>query len=169
MRFLVLCLVGCAEIPELPASFRMTGTATATEGEITADCAMDLLFELDPAGEPDGGAVARAGTHGGELIRNVLDDEGAGFGFRVDVFGEVVVTVERGGAMVVEIPINATGEGRFYTSLVELPGVAEDDGTATGTWTCAPLDLDQGGYVDETVVAQGTWQVAALPDTFTAW
>ena len=31
-----------------------------------------------------------------------------------------------------------------------------------GAWTCAPLDIDSGGYVDTSVVVDGTWRLTPL-------
>jgi len=50
----------------------------------------------------------------------------------------------------------------FWLALEALPGARTDGGYA-GTWDCAPLDLNEPGFVDETLTIEGTW-TAAPPD-----
>jgi hypothetical protein len=38
-------------------------------------------------------------------------------------------------------------------------GTVDSSGRGRGPWRCAPFDIDTGGYVDESVVAEGTWQM----------
>lgn len=157
MRFAVFAagLVACATPPELPTHFALSGEASASEGGTDVDCALDLLFDVEAA-ERDGRSNVTTGVHGGEVARRILDPEGAGFLFHADVFGEVEVSVDAREALLIRIPINDTAEGRFWTSMARFEGTW-DGVDGEGTWTCAPLDIDQEGYVDETVVAEGTW------------
>jgi hypothetical protein len=145
----------------VPSTFRMTGQAMGTdESGRTGTCTMDLLFELDGEAERTRSHVTYAGTHGGYLMRTVLEPDESGLGFGIDVFGEVEIELIFPNTFIVAIPINDTPESRFYQRLSRLEGVLDGDGIGTGPWECAPLDIDQGGYVDTTVTVEGEWEVA---------
>ena len=60
-------------------------------------------------------------------------------------------------------PANFDAEGRFWRELARLEGTFDASGRATGGWTCAPLDIDQGGYVDTRYTAFGSWELIPAP------
>jgi hypothetical protein len=64
------------------------------------------------------------------------------------------------GIVEIVIPVNQTAEGRFWQNLSRFTGTVDASGRGQGLWTCAPFDIDTGGYLDESVVAQGSWQMA---------
>jgi hypothetical protein len=142
----------------LPPFFRLQADAEADDGTYTTTCHLDWHFELREEVTRDATTLAMGGVHGGEILRQFLDDTGAGVVLQGDVFGEVVVTWSADDSFVIEIPINATAIERFYLNLVRLEGTVSADGQrAQGTWTCAPLDIEQGGITDDTVFVDGTW------------
>lgn len=144
----------------VPTTFRMIGEAVGTdEAGRTGTCRMDLLFELEES-ERTPRHVTYTGTHGGELQRAVLEEDGSGLGFLIDVFGEVEVELIFPDTLIIEIPVNDTPESRFYQRLSRLEGVIDRSGEGEGLWTCAPLDIDQGGYVDTMVTVEGDWVLA---------
>jgi len=52
-------------------------------------------------------------------------------------------------------------ESRFWREIALLRGFRVDEG-ATGTWTCAPFDIWENGYVDTLLVVQGTWRTERI-------
>ena len=148
-------LAGCAG-PGLPTSFELTGEASRRFADGTSgECSLDLVFEVQEE-SVEGGARVQAGTHGGGISRFVLASDGSGLGFHADVFGDFVATTD-GPAFEIRVPINETAEGRFWNALASFEGERDADGGGHGRWTCAPLDIDQDGYVDEVVTVRGSW------------
>lgn len=146
----------------IPTYFRLLGSAEGSENGTNVTCSLDFIFELDPPSE-DGGVVSTEGVHGGDAGRVILDDEGAGFAFSASSYGMVVATLDSTtGALELVIPVNETAENHFWKELALLPGTMGEDGNSTGTWTCAPLDIEQEGYTDTTVTVEGTWHAEPL-------
>lgn len=142
----------------LPPSFQMIGTATSIESDGTSvTCSLELFLELPESPRRLPGILEYEGTHGGSLQRTGVDAEGNGLALWPDVFGDVVVRSIAPNELEIEIPVNATADGRFWRELSFFRGVFETDGTANGTWNCAPFDIDSGGYVDTEYTASGTW------------
>jgi hypothetical protein len=147
-------------VQNLPSQFRLSGEAqhTAADGS-NVTCQLDLIFEMRNELSRSQQAVQYSGVHGGEVFRTVLAEDGSGFGFHADVFGEVQAYLYvQSGIVNLAIPINTTADGRFWREMASFSGIALSDGTASGTWTCAPLDLNQGGYVDTSLIAEGHWR-----------
>lgn len=146
----------------IPTYFRLFATAEGSENGTNVSCSLDFIFELDPPSERDG-VVATQGVHGGDAGRVILDDKGAGFGFSASSYGMVVATLDKTtGELELAIPLNETAKNRFWKELALLPGTMGTDGHSTGTWTCAPLDIEQGGYTDTTITVEGTWYAEPL-------
>lgn len=61
------------------------------------------------------------------------------------------------------IPVNVDAEGRFWQNLARFNGTVTEDGRGSGRWTCAPFDLNSGGYRDVSLVVQGTWTFEPEP------
>jgi hypothetical protein len=57
------------------------------------------------------------------------------------------------------IPVNLTAEGRFWQNLSRFAGTVDSSGRGRGLWVCAPFDIDTGGYVDQSLAVEGTWQM----------
>jgi len=170
-RFLVLLLLtaACGEdnpvapplVTELPRNFRLTGNASGTDpAGLTATCSLDLVFELTSEVSRTAQRVDYEGVHGGGVERAVLTRDGSGFAFAADVFGEVEAHLFVTGTVEIVIPVNQTAEGRFWQNLARFAGTVDSSGGGRGLWTCAPFDIDSGGYVDDSVVAEGTWEMA---------
>ena len=148
------------ELGALPASFRIEGQASGTDGSgLTATCSLDLVFELTAEVSRTRERVDYEGTHGGGVERSVLAGDGSGFAFAADVFGEVEAHLFATGQVEIVIPVNRTAEGRFWRNLARFAGPIDSSGHGQGLWTCAPFDIDSGGYVDERVVVQGIWRM----------
>lgn len=153
---------GGPEGPTIPTYFRLRGEAEGSENGVDVSCSLDFIFDLDVA-TYEGGMLRSEGVHGGDAIRVILDEEGAGFAFNASSAGMVVATLDPDtGELRLAIPLNETAENRFWKELALLPGTLDAEGNAAGTWTCAPLDIEQGGYVDTTVTVPGTWQAELL-------
>jgi hypothetical protein len=147
------------ELGALPANFRMEGEASGTDGSgLTATCSLDLVFELTEVSRT-ADRVDYEGTHGGGVERSVLARDGSGFAFAADVFGEVEAHLFSTGQVEIVIPVNRTAEGRFWRNLARFSGTVDASGRGQGLWTCAPFDIDSGGYVDNFVVVQGLWHM----------
>lgn len=145
----------------IPSYFRLTATAAGAMDDVDVTCSIDFIFELDAETARDEAHVEYPGVHGGEAKRSLLDSTGAGFVFDANSFGDVVATLRFGegdtGDIDLAIPINETAKNRFWQELALFTGTLSSDGTGGGAWTCAPLDITQDGYVDDTVIVEGTW------------
>jgi hypothetical protein len=152
-------------LQSLPSQFRMVADATKTEPDgITLTCSLDFLFELKNETLRTEQRVVYKGTQGGPAVRSLLDEGGAGFVFSADTFGEVEVDVNLlTGQTVISIPINNTSPNRFWKEQARFDAVFDSNGNGTGNWTCAPLDIDQGGYVDTSITASGTFHITPFP------
>lgn len=163
---LAVGLVGCGESSgplfgnPLGQRFRIVGEAAGgdTAGR-TATCDLHVVMELGDGARPAAGAVEYSGTMGGEVSRTVLDADSSGFGFFADVFWPDAVA-RFGTGDLVHFVLGDTAAiegGRFWHEIAQLRGVRDGD-RASGTWTCAPFDIWENGYVDTLLVVQGTWR-----------
>lgn len=166
--FLVLAAVSCtdsaAPVPAdnpLGARFRVVGEAAGGDAEgRTAECLLDLVMELGNEPRAVAGGVEFSGAIGGGLERTVLEADGSGFGFFADAYWPDAVA-RFGTRDLVDLILGDTVgvEGRFWREVTQLHGVRNGDGPgASGTWTCAPFDIWENGYVDTLLVVQGTWR-----------
>jgi hypothetical protein len=73
--------------------------------------------------------------------------------------GEVEAHLFATGSLEIVIPVNQTAEGRFWQNLARFAGTVDSSGRGRGLWTCAPFDIDTGGYVDQSVVVEGGFQM----------
>lgn len=138
------------------SEIRLTGEAiSAPDSGWTASCELDLLFNPDEYESRRSGTVHR-GKFGGGIQRAILDETGAGEAFLMDVYGDMVVERTPPDRVVVLLPESEGTESRFWQAIARLEGV-DHDGSARGTWTCPPLDVDRGTFVDDTVSAEGEW------------
>jgi hypothetical protein len=163
----ILLLYGCNNnvvapqiVQSLPNHFRLTGEAEREHPDgYLVTCFLDLIFELKNETSRNEMSVTYTGIHGGEVFRRILNAEGAGFAFRADVFGDVEAQLlTQTGITNLMIPINRTADGRFWRAMSSFDGFVNENGIGTGTWSCEPIDIDQGGYVDTTYIIQGTWR-----------
>jgi hypothetical protein len=153
--------VGSNRVDSLPANFRLQAEASGTNSEgTTVDCRLDFIFELRNETFRDDNRVVYKGVHGGEAFRRILNEQGAGFAFSADAFGEVEAHLDRrtGRATLIS-PVNETASNQFWRELARFDVTMNQNGTGQGTWTCAPLEIDQGGYVDTAISVDGTFQI----------
>ena len=129
----------------------------------TAACSIFLRIEVEDDGELDGAARVYRGTAGGDATRTVLEDDGSGFSFWPHLHSGATLR-----ATADSIELTADGADsetvRFYRGIMHFAGERTGPGEASGTWTCAPLDLDQGGWLDTAVVAPGTWTITTADE-----
>ena len=144
----------------LARTYRMSGGArtTATDGRV-AECALDLVFELRSRTGHTRDYVEYAGVHGGDIARSVTARDGSGFAFSAFVFGDIVMRRYRGGWIEIRIPINETTDVPFYREMAQWDGEVERGRRLSGGWRCGPLQINEGGYVDLDLTAEGTWQL----------
>ena len=149
-------------VASLPSQFRLIATASRTEPDgLTLTCNLDFLFELKNETLRTEQRVVYTGTQGGPATRSLLSEDGAGFVFSADTFGEVEVDLNTiTGEAAIKIPINDTSPNRFWKEMAQFDAVFDANGNGTGNWTCAPLDIDQGGYVDTELIAEGTFEAS---------
>ena len=165
-------LAACADAPTAPddaldpeflhlaRSYRMSGTALAeTSDGRTAECALDLIFELSERVGKNRAYVEYTGSHGGDVARAVTAADGSGFAFSAFVGGEIRMRRYKGGAVEIRIPINETTDVPFYREMAQCEGRRSRGRDIEGSWTCGPLMIDQGGYRDVDIVAEGTWRL----------
>ncbi len=168
-----LLLLGCSDSSPtdpggvarpLPLKFRLDGTASSTEADgSTVSCTLELGFELGARPRRAPGVVEYDGVHGGAIQRTVLDAAGDGISLWPHVHGEVIVRSIAPDRIEIEIPGNAGTGSRFWEQLSRLQGAFGPGETAEGGWSCAPFDVDSGGYVDRKYTARGSWTLAPVP------
>lgn len=140
--------------------FRIYGTAEGGDSVgRTASCWLDLLMVIDSTASPRPIPLGAeyAGVMGGGVGRTVLEADSSGFGFFADVYWPTSVARVRTRDLV-DLVIGDTldTQYRFWLHIAQLRGALDGAG-ATGTWTCAPFDIWENGYVDTLLVVQGTW------------
>lgn len=145
---------------ELPEMMKFSGSANGVDDGITINCLCDLNLELaEYTVEPDG-SQKYTGTLGGEITRVVENPEGDGFAFAPFLFGEITLTLHPNDSVYLAWPGNLNTGIAFYDNISLFRGKYDPASeTVTGTWDCAPLDLDEGGYIDIKGTAQGTWML----------
>jgi hypothetical protein len=152
--------VASTEVGALPMSFGLTGQASGSDpAGLTATCSLDLVFELTSELSRTRGRVDYEGVHGGGVERALVAGDGSGFSFAADVFGRIEARLFASGLVEIVIPVNRTAEGRFWRNLARFSGIVDSSGNGHGQWTCAPFDIGSGGYVDQSLVVEGTWQM----------
>lgn len=140
--------------------FQIVGEAAGgdTAGR-TAACEFHLIMELESDTRPAARAVEFPGVMGGEVSRTVLEADGSGFGFFADVYWPDAVA-RYGTGDLVDFILGDTAAiegGRFWHEIARLRGTRDGE-QASGTWTCAPFDIWENGYVDTLLVVPGTWR-----------
>ncbi len=144
----------------LARAYRMSGEALARTGDgRTAECVLDLVFELRERSDRTRDYVEYSGAHGGDVARAITASDGSGFAFSACVFGEVLMRRYRDGRVEILIPINETTDVPCYRLMAQWQGEAGRGRRVRGAWQCGPLLVDEGGYVDLDVVADGTWRL----------
>ena len=143
----------------VPQAMELNGTAfIELDDGRTADCEIFLRIELEDDGVAEGDARVFRGTAGGDAIRTVLDAEGAGFSFWPHLHSGATLRATPDSIELIADGADEAAE-RFYQGIMRFAGERTGPGAAHGTWTCAPLDLDQNGWLDTAVVAPGTWTI----------
>ncbi len=139
--------------------FRIEGEAAGGDAAgRTAACELHLIMEMGSDARPAAGAIEYTGTMGGEVSRTVLEADSSGFGFFADVYWpSAVARFSTRDLVDFVLGDTAAAEGRFWKNIALLRGV-RDGSQVSGTWTCAPFDIWQNGYVDTLLVVQGTWR-----------
>lgn len=168
----LLLLAGCDGSPtepqgsprSLPAEFRLVGSATSTEPNgSSVSCQLDLIFELDAHLSEAPGTLEYEGRFGGSMGRTVLEATGDGISLWPDVAGRVVARSLAPNRIQLTFPANVNSPSRFWRELSLLQGTFGGSDTATGSWICAPFDINSGGWVDTQYTARGTWTLTPLP------
>lgn len=129
----------------------------ATE-DITAECVMDLyLFDLV---ETDTGWE---GSIGGELIRSVAVGDSGGEAQFLMGGPDPGVVVESNGSVALSL-VGDVDTIPFWLALETITGTIDGELEYSGSFDCAPLDLQLGPGVNDTALTiQGTWDAALLP------
>ena len=140
-------------------TFRILGEAAGGDAAgRTAACELDLLMEMGGESRPAAGAVEFPGVMGGGVSRTVLEADSSGFGFFADVYWPTaVVRVSTRDLVELDLGDPVETDGRFWKEIALLRGVRDGE-QASGTWTCAPFDIWENGYVDTLLVVEGTWR-----------
>jgi hypothetical protein len=133
----------------------LSGTASGADPEADrrAECSFGALIDqIVPDG--DGGFSAFAS---GEVFRNIYPDTRR-YEFSALIAGEA--TLARGAGDTFELrfvgdqPEDAIP---FWLALEVLTATPEGTGGWQGSWRCAPMDIDFGGFFDDGPTVDGTW------------
>jgi hypothetical protein len=152
---------------QLPMFFRLDATAATQEGGFTVECRIDYV--LDIAGEVSrtDAVVEYVGTMGGGANRSPLREDGSGVAFFADAhyprMQVLHILPSRVQIVSLDHPPDEPSSSRFWGELRFFEGALQPDGSLLGAWTCAPLDTEYGGIVDDSVFAEGVWTGTPLP------
>lgn len=150
---------------ELPASLHLVGSAAGPRpdgGSIS--CALNLIIELSGEIDRSDRWIDYGGVMGGDVQRTTLDSTGAGFGFWADVYWPTTVArVVLPDSIELLLGDTTITDSRFWREVAWMAGARGPGEPGSGTWTCAPFDIYEGGYVDTFGIVQGTWQFQSGP------
>jgi hypothetical protein len=149
-----------SEVPKLSGVMVFSGLAEGKSEGVNVLCQCDMRLEIGEVRFNADGSQVYEATLGGDISRTVLDDNGDGFSFAPFLFGEADVRVDQDNTVSISWPGNLGTGIRFYDEIALFEGALNGDGTVAGRWNCAPLDLDQGGYVDLKGTVAGSWALA---------
>jgi hypothetical protein len=166
LPFTLVLLAACGGDPvapsaplPLPGELHIVGVAAGPRPDRgSIECGFDIRLSLvEIRRTPE--FTEYTGTMGGEVYRATTDSTGAGFEVSALVASETAIArlVGRDGIQLL-LGDTATGGRRFWRELAVITGTRHQGDPGSGTWTCAPLDLN-AGYVDTTGVVQGSWHV----------
>jgi len=148
-----------------PTSLHLLGTAAGPRpdgGSIS--CALDLHIELSGEIQRTDRWVDYGGVMGGDVQRTTLDSTGAGFGFWADVYWPTTVArLVLPDSIELLLGDTTITDSRFWHEVAWMAGARGPGDPGSGTWTCAPFDIYEGGYVDTFGIVQGTWHVDPEP------
>jgi hypothetical protein len=149
----------------LPARFQLLGAATAVEADGTSiSCDFELVFELKGNPRESPGVLEYDGAGGGGLRRTIFDATGHGISLQPDAYAEAVVRSLAPDRIEITTPISVNSESRFWRELSHLVGTFDSPrNIATGTWNCAPFDINSGGYTDTKYTVRGSWSLTPVP------
>jgi hypothetical protein len=169
---LLILLIGCTSsdnpvkkqrVESLPSQFQLIGEAKGGDDSRDVACHLNFFFELREQTIRTDQLVEYKGFHGGEAVRTIQKKDGSGFVFNADSGGEVIVRlIPETGQIEIISPLNATAPTPFWHNLASLPGSVYVTGVGSGTWKCAPLDIEQGGYVDTDLIIDGQWRMEPI-------
>jgi hypothetical protein len=139
----------------LPESYTLHATASgeSEDGTESVDCTMTIFF-IDVVHDDAGGFSA---NKGGEVFR-IIDPAGDGkyeFQALVGFPGHLEPT-----ATGVDVVLNDTPDPEappFWEQIDVLHGEVVGERQYEGSWTCAPLMVDEPGFKDTTTTVTGTW------------
>jgi hypothetical protein len=66
------------QVPPLPMTFQLDGTASATQGDLDVDCVLRLVVEISGEVSRTDEVVEYIATMGGDVQRNLLREDGSG-------------------------------------------------------------------------------------------
>ncbi|MFL6237300.1 MAG: hypothetical protein ACJ76N_29510 [Thermoanaerobaculia bacterium] len=149
----------------LPTRFQLLGAASAVEPDGTSiSCDFELVFELKGNPRESPGVLEYDGAGGGGLRRTILDATGRGISLQPDAYGAVVVRSLAPDRIEITTPLNADAKERFWRELSRFEGTFDSPrNVATGTWSCAPFDINSGGYTDTKYTVRGSWSLVPVP------
>jgi hypothetical protein len=149
---------------KLPEMMRFTGLAEGKAEGFDIQCRCDMILEVPDFVTGDNSSQQYIGTLGGEITRVITDDEGAGFSFSPFLFGDAEAMVTANDSVFLAWPANEGTGTRFYDEIALFEGRLNTDGSVTGSWKCAPLDISEGGYVDLKGTVEGSWNLEKIEE-----
>ncbi len=176
LLFLPAVLAGCgggggsggnAPPPELPLFFHLDATASTVENGLTVDCGLGFIVEISGEVSRTPDVVEYIATMGGDARRSLLHSDGSGVALWADAFYPRMQVLHllpnRVQLVSLDFPPDDPPSGsRFWDELRFFDGFIDANGVIEGDWLCAPLDAEQGGIMDDTVFAEGTWRTTAI-------
>ena len=154
-------------IPVLPTFFQLDAVAAGEEGDLSVDCSLEFVVEINGEVSRTDEVVEYIATMGGEAVRNLLREDGSGVVLSAFAFYPNLqvlhILPDRVQLVSLDFPPDGPSTGsRFWDELRFFDGTISQDGVITGEWLCAPLDVEQGGINDDTVFVDGTWTTTEL-------
>lgn len=151
-----------------PGLMRFQATAASTIDEFTISCDLDYILEVQGEVSRTPSSIEFIGTLGGEARRSVLRPDLSGFAIFADSFSDVQIIQMLSGNVeirMINLPPPVPGVmSRFWDFQQLFEGTLLLQGEMSGGWTCAPLDTEINGIVDNVYLVDGDWSTTTIED-----
>lgn len=140
----------------LPEHMLLSGTGEGADPD--ADRRVECHFEVGLQDFVPDGAGGWSAFASGEVFRTMFPDTRR-FEFSAFIGGAATLTAVNGGGFELRfVGVQPEDAKPFWLALEAVPGAVTDDGWA-GSFSCAPMDVDFGGYLDDGPTVVGAWSI----------
>jgi len=133
---------------------------------MSVDCRIDFLVEIAGEVSRTDEVIEYVGTMGGGAERKIRREDGSGVAYIGDYYFPNLQVLHILPSRIQLVSDNYRPDepvsSRFGAELRFWEGALQPDGSILGSWTCAPMDVDDRGIEDFTIFADGPWNTTTL-------